>query len=49
MQPSMSLVTHYEFSDTALKQVSYEDTAHFRVTRDFLNHYQKRVSQILGE
>lgn len=39
----------YQFSESGIEQVSYEETEHFRVTKDFLNNYQKRLAQILGE
>lgn len=37
----------YQFSDTGVRQISYEQTEHFRVTKDFLNNYPKRIEQIL--
>jgi hypothetical protein len=27
--------------------VKYEDTEHYAVTRDFLNHYPRRIEQLL--
>lgn len=41
--------TIYQFSDTGIKKVKYEETDHFRITRDFLNNYEKRVEQLLKE
>lgn len=37
----------YQFSDTGIREISYEETEHFRVTKDFLNNYQKRIQQLL--
>jgi predicted ATPase len=34
----------YQFSDTGIREISYEETEHFRVTKDFLNNYQKEFS-----
>ena len=28
---------------------TYEDTEHYAITRDFLNHYQRRLQQLLGD
>ena len=39
----------YQFTDTGIKSVSYEETDHFRITKDFLNCYQKRVQQLLED
>ncbi|WP_038343380.1 AAA family ATPase [Acinetobacter sp. A47] len=39
----------YHFSETGIREICYEETEHFRVTRDFLNNYQKRVAQILEQ
>ncbi|MGT2551521.1 AAA family ATPase [Acinetobacter geminorum] len=39
----------YQFSESGIEQVSYEETEHFRVTKDFLSNYQKRLAQILDE
>lgn len=39
----------YQFSESGIKQISYEETEHFRVTKDFLNNYQKRITQILEQ
>lgn len=33
----------YEFSQNGINEISYEDTEHFRVTRDFLNQHEKMV------
>lgn len=37
----------YQFDNSGIHEVSYEDTEHFAVTRDFLNHYPKRLEQLL--
>jgi len=39
----------YQFSDTGIREIQYEQTEHFRVTHDFLNNYQKRIQQIIDE
>ena len=36
------------FDQDGLSEVAYEDTEHYAVTRDFLNHYQRRIEQLLG-
>lgn len=38
-----------QFDDTGVREVANEDTEHFAVTRDFLNHYPKRLAQLLTE
>jgi len=37
------------FDGTGIAEISYEDTEHYAVTRDFLNHYPRRLEQLLGE
>jgi predicted ATPase len=32
-----------------ISEVSYECTEHFTVTRDFLNHYPRRLEQLLAD
>ena len=39
----------YQFTDTGLCEVAYEDTDHFRITKDFLNCYEKRIEQWLAD
>jgi len=39
----------YQFDASGLYPVAYEDTEHFEVTRDFLNHYPRRIEQLLDE
>jgi predicted ATPase len=36
------------FDDTGIAEISYEDTEHYAVTRDFLNHYP-RLQQLLDD
>jgi len=36
------------FDATGISEIAYEDTEHFAVTRDFLNHYPRRLEQLLG-
>ena len=36
-----------QFDGAGITQVAYEETEHYVVTRDFLNHYERRVSQVL--
>ncbi|NRR28837.1 AAA family ATPase [Oxalobacteraceae bacterium] len=38
-----------QFDGTGISEVSYEDTEHFAITRDFLNHYPRRLEQLLNE
>jgi predicted ATPase len=35
------------FDGTGITEVAYEDTEHFAITRDFLNHYPRRLQQLL--
>ncbi len=37
------------FDDSGLQEIAYEDTEHFAVTRDFLNHYPRRLQQLLED
>jgi predicted ATPase len=37
------------FDQAGLCEVAYEDTEHFAVTRDFLNHHEHRVQQLLHD
>lgn len=38
-----------QFDEAGITEVAYEDTEHFAVTRDFLNHYPRRLQQLLSE
>jgi predicted ATPase len=37
------------FDGTGIAEISYEDTEHYAVTRDFLNHYPRRLEQLLDD
>jgi predicted ATPase len=37
------------FDEGGIHEIAYEDTEHYAVTRDFLNHYERRLEQLLGE
>jgi predicted ATPase len=37
------------FDAAGIAEIAYEDTEHYAVTRDFLNHYPRRLQQLLGE
>jgi predicted ATPase len=37
------------FDETGISHVDYEDTEHFAVTRDFLNHYPRRLQQLFED
>ncbi len=39
----------FHFGSSGLSQIKYEDTEQFVVTRDFLNHYPRRLEQLLSE
>jgi predicted ATPase len=39
----------YLLDETGCRKVSYEETEHFRVTRDFLNNYPKRLKNLLSD
>ncbi|WP_374568588.1 AAA family ATPase [Ideonella sp.] len=38
-----------QFDSTGVSEIAFEDTEHFAVTRDFLNHYPKRLQQLLQD
>jgi predicted ATPase len=38
-----------QFDADGIHEIAYEDTEHFVVTRDFLNHYPRRVAQLLAD
>jgi predicted ATPase len=38
-----------QFDASGITEVAYEDTEHFAVTRDFLNHYPRRLQQLLAD
>jgi predicted ATPase len=37
------------FDESGISHVDYEDTEHYAVTRDFLNHYPRRLQQLFDE
>jgi predicted ATPase len=37
------------FDDAGISHVDYEDTEHYAVTRDFLNHYPRRLQQLFDD
>lgn len=39
----------YEFSERGLKEIAYQDTEHFRVTRDFLANPERMIDLLLRE
>lgn len=38
----------YEFSDNGIARVEYQDTEHYRITKDFLNRHERMVDILLG-
>jgi len=38
-----------QFDESGLSEIKYEDTEHYVVTRDFLNHYERRLGQLLSD
>lgn len=41
--------TIIQFDNSGVSEVAYEDTEHYAVTRDFLNHHQRRLELLLDE
>jgi predicted ATPase len=39
----------YRFDDSGVQEVAYEDTEHFAITRDFLNHWPARLENLLRD
>ena len=39
----------YQFSDSGIYEVEYEDTEHYEVTRDFLNRHEQMVKILMEE
>lgn len=37
------------FDDSGIAEVAYEDTEHYAITRDFLNHTPRRLQQLLDD
>lgn len=38
-----------QFDGSGITDVAYEDTEHFAITRDFLNHYPRRLEQLFKD
>jgi predicted ATPase len=38
-----------QFDEHGLSEIAYEDTEHYRITRDFLNHYPRRLEQLFAD
>ncbi len=38
-----------QFDGAGITEVAYEDTEHFAITRDFLNHYPNRLERLLAD
>jgi len=39
----------YQFSESGISQVKYEDTEHYAVTKDFLNRYEQMMEILMQE
>lgn len=39
----------YHFGDTGIQTLTYEDTDHYRISKDFLINYKKRVAELLDK
>lgn len=39
----------FYFDQSGCRQISFEETEHYKITRDFLNNYPKRLSQLLTD
>ena len=37
-----------QFDGIGITEVAYEDTEHYAITRDFLNHYPRRLDQLFS-
>lgn len=38
-----------QFDASGVSEIAYEDTEHYVVTRDFLNHHERRIEQLLAD
>jgi predicted ATPase len=38
----------YQFSESGIARVQYEETEHFQITRDFLNRHERMVEVLLA-
>lgn len=41
--------TILQFDGAGISKVAYEDTEHFAITRDFLNHHENRLQRLLAD
>ncbi|MBQ4837699.1 MULTISPECIES: AAA family ATPase [Pseudoalteromonas] len=39
----------YQFSQTGISEVKYEDTEHYTITKDFLNHHEQMMKVLMEE
>ncbi len=39
----------YEFGEHGIRETTYEETEHFRITRDFLNRHERMLEILLGD
>ncbi|PSV56756.1 AAA family ATPase [Photobacterium sp. GB-3] len=39
----------YQFSDSGIDETAYEDTEHYEITRNFLNHHQQMMKILMEE
>jgi len=39
----------YLFSETGIRQVNYEETDHYQVTKDFINHREQMLRVLFEE
>ncbi|PSV32121.1 AAA family ATPase [Photobacterium sp. GB-72] len=39
----------YQFSDSGIDETTYEDTEHYEITRNFLNHHQQMMKILMEE
>jgi predicted ATPase len=37
------------FDGSGISEIAYEDTEHYAITRDFLNHYPRRLEQLFSD
>lgn len=38
----------FHFNEDGIHEIAYEETEHFAITRDFLNHYPRRLEQLFS-
>lgn len=39
----------FQFDSSGIYEVNYEDTEHYAITHDFLNHYSRRIDDLLKD